>query len=59
MDELLDCLEFCEGALSDVFSSEEGADIEACRRIAFTVSDLLVKHGRTSVIVEARKQAES
>ena len=58
ISELLDALEFCEGALSDVFASAEGADVEACRRIAFTVSDLLVRHGRTSVIAEARKQPE-
>ena len=57
MDELLDVLEFAEGALSNLLFSED-PDYEAGRRVAFMVSEMVEKHGRTSVIVEARKQPE-
>lgn len=58
-DELLDALEFCEGALSDHCYGEDGLDVETSTRIVLMCSDLLVKHRRTSVIVESRKQPES
>lgn len=59
IDELLDVIEFSEGAMMDYVASEEGLDVETARRIAFMCSDVLVKHGRTSVIVESNKQPES
>jgi len=59
VSELLDVIEFCEGALMDHFASEDGLDCEAARRIAFMCSDVIVKNGRTSVIVENSKLNEN
>jgi len=67
-DELLDVIEFCEGALMDHFASsigvdtschKEGLEFKTALRIAHMCSDVLVKHGRTSVIVESRKTPET
>jgi len=58
-NELLDVIEFCEGALLDHFASEEGLDVEAAARIAQMCSDVLVRHGRISAIVEVNKQPET
>lgn len=57
--ELLDVIEFCEGALLDHFASEDGLDVEAARRVAEMCRDVLVKHNRTSVLVESSKQPET
>ncbi len=56
--DLLDTLEFAEGALLDAFNSEDGLDGEAAREVAIMCSDLLIKHGRVSVYVEAGKGPE-
>ncbi len=53
--DLLDVLEFAEGALLDSFASEDGLDGEAARLIALMCSVLLVKHNRVSAYVEAGK----
>ncbi|KKN79813.1 hypothetical protein LCGC14_0336680 [marine sediment metagenome] len=53
--DLLDALEFAEGALLDSFASEDGLDGEAARRVALMCSDLLTKHGRISAYVETGK----
>jgi hypothetical protein len=55
MDELLDTLEFCEGALLDYVASEDGLEIEAARRILGMCSDQLIKHNRTSIWAEKGK----
>lgn len=53
-DELLDVIEFCEGALFDYLG--RGLDIESARRIAQQCSDVLVTNGRTSLLGESSKQ---
>ena len=56
--EAADALEFCEGAIVDHFASADGLDYEAAQRIAWMVSDVLVKLGRQSNLREAsRKEA--
>lgn len=53
---LLDAAEFSEGALFDHIGREDGLDAETARRVALMCSDLIVKHGRVSVMVESSKQ---
>lgn len=59
IDEILDVLEFCEGALVDFCANEEGLDPEAARRVAWMASEVLVKNGRQSNLLEASKQRDS
>lgn len=59
VSELLDVIEFCEGALLDAVASEAGLDGQAGLGIAKMASDVLVKHKRTSVFVEMAKLRES
>lgn len=57
--ELLDVIEFCEGALLDHFAREDGLDVETARRVAEMCRDVLLKHNRISVMVESSKQPET
>jgi hypothetical protein len=59
MGKLLDVVEFAEGALIDHVAREEGCDVRDAWRVLKMCSDAIVKHGRTSVLVESRKQPDS
>jgi len=58
-DKALDAVEFAEGALLDHYGSEEGLDVITAGELAMMCSAILVKCGRTSVIVEREKQPET
>lgn len=55
LNQTLDCIEFCEGVILDVLCNEDAVDLLAARRIAEQCSELLTKHGRTSVMVESKQ----
>ena len=55
--DLLDIIEFCEGALVDAF--EPGRlDCDTARKVAGMASDALVLHGRQSAVSELKRMRD-
>ena len=52
ISDLLDFIEFCEGALVDQYAAEGGLDPATAKAIARMASAELVKHGRHSIMVD-------
>ena len=54
--DLLDVIEFCEGALIDSYAAEDGLDGAAAEAVARMASYELVKHGRHSIMADIEKR---
>ena len=54
--DLLDVIEFCEGALVDAFAAEDGLDGSAAEAVAKMASNELVKNGRVSIMAGIKKR---
>ncbi len=51
----LDALEFAEAAIMDAIFDEDGLDGNVGHKILKMISKILVKHNRTSIMVESKK----
>ena len=56
LSDLLDLLEFAEGALIDSISCEDGLDGNTGLRVLKMISDELIKHGRLSSFTQIPKE---
>jgi hypothetical protein len=55
LNDVLEALQFAEGALLDAVACEDGLDGETGLRIAKMASEQLLKHGRPSAVDQYRR----